>query len=89
MESFVVLSYVILNRCVIIKPNLTKLIAKDNLVHCSSCEARIHSVLGKEPGIISIEANHKNQEINVYFDEETININEIKQKLETIGFPIE
>ncbi|MHA2288930.1 MAG: heavy-metal-associated domain-containing protein [Promethearchaeota archaeon] len=71
------------------KHRYAELNAKNNSIHCNDCEARINRVLGVERGILSVKASHKTQEIRVYFDQELINLNMIKQKLENMGFPIE
>ena len=62
---------------------------KNNAVHCNSCEVRIQKVLEDKPGIIKTIANHMTQEVQIYFDEDQITLQDIEQTLERLGYPVD
>ncbi len=70
------------------KPEFLELNIKNKAIHCSSCEARIQTLLSDELGIIKIAADHKTQKVKLYFDKEKINPAKIKLILEVLGFPV-
>jgi len=61
---------------------------KNNAIHCDSCETRIQKVLEDKPGIIKAIADHMIQEVQIYFDEDQITIQDIEQTLERLGYPV-
>lgn len=56
-------------------------------IHCATCEDRISTALGALPGITSVRASAKTQEIKVRFDSAQSSAEEISAKLTDIGFP--
>ena len=62
---------------------------KNNAVHCNIYEVRIQKVLEDKPGIIKTIANHMTQEVQIYFDEDQITLQDIEQTLERLGYPVE
>ena len=72
-----------------IKTEYLELKAKDNAIHCNSCEARIKNTLSNKLRILNITADHQTQKIQLYFDKDEINIVQIKDILEEMGFPSE
>lgn len=56
-------------------------------IHCATCENRISTALGALPGITSVQASAKTQEIKVRFDSAQSSAEEIAAKLTAIGFP--
>jgi len=58
-------------------------------IHCAGCEARIQSVLIKMPGVQDVKADHKTQKISLILDSENPSIQELKEKLEDLGYSTE
>ena len=55
-------------------------------IHCSGCEARIQSVLSKLPGVQSVKANYKTQNILLKLDPQKLTVQAVKEKLEELGY---
>jgi len=62
---------------------------KNSAIHCDSCEARIQKFLEDKPGIIKAIADHMIQEVQIYFDEDQITLQDIEQNLEILGYPVD
>lgn len=58
----------------------------DRSIHCSGCESRIHSILGRLPGVLKVKADHKTQKVNLALDVEKTPFDEVKTKLEAAGY---
>lgn len=56
-------------------------------IHCSSCENRISSALGRITGIIGVQVSSKTQEIQVRFDSAQVSAADLEARLSAIGFP--
>ena len=54
---------------------------------CTGCENRIKNALGDLKGIKTVDANHKTGQVVINSDIE-ISIEEIKNKIEDIGFEV-
>ncbi len=54
---------------------------------CTGCENRIKNALGDLKGIKTVDANHKTGQVVINSDLE-INVEEIKSKIEDIGFEV-
>ena len=61
----------------------------DNAIHCGGCEARIQSVLTKVPGVQKAKASHKTQKVHLTLDSGSVSIEEVKDKLEDLGYSTE
>ncbi len=62
---------------------------RDNAIHCEGCEARIQSVLTKMPGVQESKASYKTQKVGLTLDSARVSIQEIKDKLEDLGYDTE
>lgn len=62
------------------------IIIKVDGMHCEGCENRIKNSLKEFDGVKDIKANHKTGEVII--EEENVNINEIKEQIEDLGFEI-
>ena len=62
---------------------------KNNAIHCDSCESRIQKILENKPGIIKAIADHVTQEVQIYFDKDQINLRDIEQNLERLGYSVD
>ena len=61
----------------------------DKAIHCAGCEARIQSVLVRMPGVQDVKADHKTQKVILTMDSGSVSIQELKGKLEDLGYSTE
>lgn len=61
----------------------------DKAIHCAGCEARIQSVLTRMPGVQEARANHKTQKVDLTLDPASVSLQEVKDKLEDLGYATE
>ena len=61
----------------------------EKAIHCSGCETRIETVLGKLPGVIKVNADHNEQKVELVLDEAKTPVERVKQALETAGYRTE
>ena len=55
-------------------------------IHCTGCETRIQSVLARVPGVSEVKANSKTQSIQLTLDPEKVSVQEVREKLEDLGY---
>ena len=60
----------------------------DKGIHCGGCETRIQSVLTKVPGVEMVNANHKTQKVELSLDPEVVSLQDVKEKLEDLGYKV-
>lgn len=60
----------------------------EQTMHCAGCENSVKFVLGRLPGIQSVEASHKTQQINLTFDPEILNLEQVHQALDRLGYEV-
>lgn len=56
-------------------------------IHCEGCEQRIARALSQMPGVRKVSASHNAQEIGVTLDSTRTSVQEVAEKLDSIGFP--
>ena len=61
----------------------------DKAIHCEGCEARIQSVIARVPGVQQAKASHKTQKVHLTLDSASVSIQDIKDKLEDLGYSTE
>ena len=61
----------------------------DKAIHCAGCEARIQSVLVRMPGVQVAKASHKTQKVDLTIDSSSVSIQEVKGRLEDLGYNTE
>ena len=61
----------------------------DKAIHCEGCEARILSVLTRMPGVQEAKASYKTQKVHLTLDSASVSIQEVKDKLEDLGYDTE
>jgi Cu+-exporting ATPase len=61
----------------------------ENTLHCSGCESTVEFALRKLPGVTSINADHKEQLIEVELNTDETSIDQIEDSLEWIGYEVE
>ncbi|GIK37023.1 MAG: copper-translocating P-type ATPase [Chloroflexota bacterium] len=60
----------------------------EQTMHCGGCENSVKFVLGQLPGVQSVEASHKTQQINLTFDPEILNLEQVHQALDRLGYEV-
>ena len=55
---------------------------------CPSCVTKIETVLKKTPGIEQSEVLFNSARVKVAFDESVIEVEQIKDKIETLGYAV-
>lgn len=53
---------------------------------CAACSSSIERVVGKMPGVMDVSVNLMAERTNLSYDKEVVSIDEIKAKIEKIGF---
>lgn len=66
---------------------MKEIIIKVEGMECTGCENRIQNAVKQIEGVEQVIANHKNGEVRITLNKE-INENEIKEKIEDIGFEV-
>ena len=61
----------------------------DKAIHCSGCEARIQSVLARMPGVQEVDADYKTQKVHFTLDSASVSVQDVKEKLEDLGYSTE
>ena len=61
----------------------------DKGIHCAGCEARIENVLSRFPGVQDVKADHQTQRIRLTLSPSSVAIQEVKEKLEDLGYSTE
>ncbi len=61
----------------------------DKAIHCEGCEARIQSVLTKVPGVQEAKASYKTQSVQLSLDSDSVSVQDVKDKLEDLGYSTE
>ncbi|MCL4302086.1 MAG: heavy metal translocating P-type ATPase [Anaerolineae bacterium] len=60
----------------------------EQTMHCGGCEHSVKFVLGQLPGVQSVEASHKTQQINLTFDPQLLNLEQVHQALDRLGYEV-
>lgn len=63
-----------------------ELVVLERAIHCSGCESRIQSILGKLPGVMKVKADRKTQRVSLALDVEKTLPDEVRRKLEVAGY---
>ena len=65
-----------------------KTILKVKGMHCEGCENRIKNVIASVENVEEVKADHETKEVEIK-STETLDLNEIKEKIEDLGFEVE
>jgi copper chaperone CopZ len=60
----------------------------ERTMHCGGCENTVKFALQQLPGVQEVEATHKTQLINLTFDPQTLNLKQVLQELDWIGYQV-
>ncbi len=66
--------------------NLT--VTGEQKIHCTGCEERIGNALRRLPGIQDAQASADTQKVVVTFDPDTVNADQVRAKLEQLGYRV-
>ena len=61
----------------------------EQMMHCGGCEKTVKFTLKQLPGVQQVEANHNSQLINLTFDPQALDMEQIRQELEWIGYQVD
>ena len=61
----------------------------DKAIHCEGCEARIQSVRVRMPGVQEAKVSQKTTKVDMTIDSGSVSIQEVKDKLEELGYNTE
>ncbi|MBI5733129.1 heavy metal translocating P-type ATPase, partial [Candidatus Jorgensenbacteria bacterium] len=67
---------------------MTKLVLKVKGMHCASCSILIDKLIGKQPGITSIQTNYGASRTAVEFDETKIPLTKIDELINKLGYDL-
>ena len=59
------------------------------MMHCGGCEHTVKFTLKQLPGVQEVEASHKSQQIDLTFDPKTLEMEQVRQELEWIGYQVD
>lgn len=60
----------------------------EQTIHCGGCERTVKFALKQLPGLRRIEASHKTQLIHLTFDTGALNLEQVGQKLDWLGYQV-
>ena len=60
----------------------------EQTMHCGGCENTVKFALKQLPSIQQVEANHKTQHIELTFDAQVLDLEQIYQELDWIGYQV-
>ncbi len=66
--------------------NLT--VTGEQKIHCAGCEERIGNALGRLLGITDVQASADTQKVVVTFDPDKVSADQVRAKLEQLGYHV-
>lgn len=60
----------------------------EQTMHCGGCERTVQFALKQLPGVRQVEASHKSQLIELTFDSQAIDLKQVQQELDWIGYQV-
>ena len=58
-------------------------------IHCEGCEATIERFLSRVPGVEIVKASEESQLVQVTWDPDAIGADQVRAKLDELGYPVE
>ncbi len=55
---------------------------------CSCCVGKVEKSVKQLDGISSVEINSDNEEVQVIYNEDSITLDEIKEKIDAVGYKV-
>ena len=60
----------------------------DQKLHCQSCEQRVATALRRLTGVQHVQASAKTQQVSVRFDPTQVRAEQVRAKLEQLGYDV-
>jgi copper chaperone len=57
-------------------------------MHCSACVMHLEGLEDELEGILSVQASYKKQRMDVEYDESQITVQQIREAVEELGYPV-
>jgi len=57
-------------------------------IHCAGCESRIAAALGRVPGVEDVQASAETQQVKVTIDPSRTKEDEVRARLEKLGYEV-
>ncbi len=70
-----------------IETRVFKVVGKQKL-HCASCEKSVRFLLQQLPGVQRVDASHKTQEIRLVIDAQRLDLGQVTQQLDWLGYEV-
>ncbi len=67
---------------------LNFIVTGEQKIHCAGCEERIGNALRRLPGIQDVRASGDTQKVVVTFDPDTVSADQVRAKLEQLGYRV-
>lgn len=68
--------------------NKTLKVMGERKMNCSGCESSVKFALTQLPGIQEVEVNHQTQLIKLIFDPQVLDLEQMRQELDWIGYQV-
>lgn len=65
--------------------SITLRLSGERTMHCSGCARAIKFALECLPGVQQVEANHRTQHIDLAFDTQALDLEQVRRQLDWIG----
>lgn len=60
----------------------------EQTIHCGGCERTVKLALSQLLGVQQVEASHKTQQITLIVDPQRLNLEQIRQELDRLGYQV-
>ncbi len=67
---------------------LNLIVTGEQKIHCAGCEERIGNALRRLSGIQDVQASADTQKVVVTFDPNTVSADQVRAKLEQLGYRV-
>ena len=67
---------------------VTYKVVGEQTIHCAGCEQRIDTALRRLRGVEHVKASSRTQQVEVSIDPATLNPEQVRAKLEQIGYQV-
>ncbi|AFZ69292.1 cation transporter [Deinococcus peraridilitoris] len=61
----------------------------EETIHCASCEQRIDTALHRLPGVQNVQASSRTQGIKVTIDPDQVKPEDVRARLEKMGYEVQ
>jgi copper chaperone CopZ len=57
-------------------------------MHCTGCESRLKTVLGRVEGVVKADANHEAGEVRIRYDSSRVSDEDIRERIRAAGYEV-